>query len=181
MLNKSNTRNERGENLIELMVVLTIAILVVGSLVFAVISSLRNADFSKNQIQATKYAQEGIEALRAMRDRDGAIINFPPTGSQAGSISSWSDPDLWSNRVSAAGACGPCYFLLVDNQQGIQWSENSNGEDIKSEGKFFRYLIFDDEAAPSSYQSEKRVTIIVRWTDTSGSHESKLVTILGKL
>lgn len=177
-------KNQRGENLIELMVVLTVAILVIGSLVFSTISSLRNSQFSKNQIQATKYAQAGIEQVRSMRDRDGGISNFPATGSPQViySITSWSDPDLWSDDIKEFGACNPCYFVISSNQQDIESKGDPNDstiEDIGGEGKFFRYLILDDDE--DNYEKEKKVTVVVKWNDVSGSHESRLTTILRKL
>src|SRR5687767_1622956 len=99
----SNNRGN-GQTLVELLVVITIGIIVFGALTIATISSLRNAQSAKNQAQATKLAQEGLERIRADRDRDAGITV------SGGSVTSWSDPDLWSNRVNVV--CGSCYFKL---------------------------------------------------------------------
>jgi DNA-binding NarL/FixJ family response regulator len=44
-----------------------VAIIVVGALTFATIASLRNAQFSQNQAQATKLAQEGLEKVKSLK------------------------------------------------------------------------------------------------------------------
>lgn len=62
--------SEKGQTLIELIVVIAVIIVVVAALTFATIASLRNANFSQNQAQATKLAQEGLEKVRILRDRD---------------------------------------------------------------------------------------------------------------
>lgn len=76
--------NEKGQSLLELVVSIAIAILVLGALTFAIITSLRNASFASNQAQATKLAQEGLENVRSTRDRGGALnigINTIPVPS----------------------------------------------------------------------------------------------------
>ena len=54
-------KSEIGQSLLEVMVALAVSTLVLTSLVSAVVVSVRNARFAKNQSLATKYAQEGID------------------------------------------------------------------------------------------------------------------------
>lgn len=61
---------KNGQSLLEVLVAMAIAILILAALAMAVISAVRNAQFAKNQTLATKYANEGLEWLRAERDAD---------------------------------------------------------------------------------------------------------------
>lgn len=60
--------SQGGQSLLEVLVALGIVLLVILALVRAAVVSIRNADFSKKQAQATSYAQEGMENIRAFRD-----------------------------------------------------------------------------------------------------------------
>lgn len=163
---------EGGQSLLELIVVLTIAAIVVGALTFAIIGAIRNASFAKSQAEATKYAQDGIEKLRSIRDRNTAI------GSSISGINTFSDLyslNLSHNYCNTTAGDGPCYFYL--NVSGIltQGTQPS----MEKIGQFTRqFLISDDQ---TSYASVKTISTTVVWTDFSGSHQSKLTTILRKL
>lgn len=182
--------NSRGQTLLELVVVIGVSVLIVGALVFATISSLRNAQFSKNQTQATKLAQERIERVRAGRDRNRAInIAGVP-------VVSWDG----NSAVTCQGASGVredsiwCYHISVDC-----YSPNLNNacyfklDPVSGELANIGTTIFPESAAemvppfkivitmsdnPDDYHEAKNVTAIVRWTDFSGIHESKLTTLL---
>lgn len=55
---------QQGQTLIEAVVALGAAVLVLSAIAVAVISALNNVQFTKNQNQATQYAQEAIEVMR---------------------------------------------------------------------------------------------------------------------
>lgn len=172
--------SEKGQTLLELVVVVSVCVLVVSALVFATIASLRNAQFAKNQAQATKLAQEGIERVRVGRDRNSAVT-IPGT-----SILSWNGDglnagtSLWENQIT--DNCGSsslptyCYLnVLPDgilNYAGVSKDIPANAEVISP--VFKRAVIIADDSS-----SSKRVTVVVQWRDFSGSHESRLTTILG--
>lgn len=61
---------EKGQSLIEVLVGLATAVLIIGAITVATISALNNAVYSKNQNLATNYAQQGIEIVRNLRDRN---------------------------------------------------------------------------------------------------------------
>lgn len=182
--------NQRGQTLMELIVVISVSIIIIGALVFATISSLRNAQFSKNQAQATKLAQEGIEKVRSARDR-GSLIGGTFKISNEDIITSWQDSKLWSNRID--GNCGNtmatpptfCYFKFNSSGDFLHLTAASDipsgAEDPLNDGKFKRVVILSDESTNNLYQVQKKVTVIVRWTDFSGPHESRLTTILRKI
>lgn len=177
--------SEKGASLMELVVVVGVSAIVVGALVFATIASLRNAQFSKNQAQATKLAQEGIERVRAGRDRNQAIKNL-------GDVTSWngdtgSSGSIWNYKIfencSSSISGSACYFKFDDTAsgalRGIGLSDKfptTGAEPIPP--AFHRAVILSDDA---SFASQKTVTVVVSWTDFSGPHQSRLTTILRKI
>lgn len=187
-------RFQRGQSLIEVIIAATVGILVVTALTFATIFSLRNASFAKNSEQATKLAQEGIERVRTGRDRNAGINNLPNVAN-CPSIYSWNGDTatsnrnpIWSCRIYAT--CGNglnnCYFRfnpnpLYPNNLNYFTSNSSfppsGAEEIPP--MFKRVIILSDDAA--TFPTQKKVTVIVRWSDFAGAHESKLTTYLRKL
>lgn len=167
------TINQQGQSLIEAVIVVAVGVVVMGSLVFATIASLRNAQFAKNQALATKLAQEGIEAVRSGRNRNAGI-----TGLNIGTTS-WDSDTLWNNRINSS-CLDPCYFKLLSGRQlqFLQAAQSTlpDSSKIDSSSIFKRVIQLSDD--PSSYTTEKRITSIVTWDDVTGTHQSKLVTIL---
>lgn len=169
--------SSKGQTLVELIVVVTVAIIVITALVFATITSLRNAQASKNQLQASKFAQEGIEKVRSLRERDGKVVYTDGGGSTI------KFSDLWNKQLNGCGTY--CYFNLyradVDGDGALDDYLNtetqSSFEDLG--GGFQRQVQMTDTAA--SFTEEKTVNVIVRWTDFAGEHQSKLTTILGRI
>lgn len=175
---------EAGQTLLELIVVMAVSIIIIGALVFATISSLRNAQFSKNQAQATKLAQEGIEKTRSARDRMAAIGGGFTIG--AAVIDSWDDVDLWNYQISSN--CIPvCYFKFNDSaflyltaaNDVPSSAEDPFAADPVARNKFKRVIILSDDGA--TFRKQKTITSIVIWTDFSGTHNSRLTTILRKI
>lgn len=204
-MSKTTNLFQKGQTLLELLVVMTIVSVVIGGLVFAIIGSIRNASFAKNQAEATKFAQEAIERVRSGRDRDDPITgNFVLRGS---TITGWQDPNLWSNRIDQN--CGDsnakpplyCYFKLTYNDTSVGIGSSypgaltyltassdlpSTAETISSSTQFTRAVILSDSNDLCSpgihcFTIEKDVTVVVRWTDFTGAHESRLSTILRKI
>lgn len=58
-----------GQSLVEVMVAVAILALVLTALVLGTTVAMRNANFSKNQAQATKYAQQVMEWMRSERNQ----------------------------------------------------------------------------------------------------------------
>lgn len=176
----SRYRTEKGQTLLEVIVVLAVGIIVIGSLVFATITSLRNAQFSRNQAAATKLAQEGIEGVRNARDRNNRIVGlFQQTVT-------WTDPGLWG-ATAITNACSPnCYFVLTSSGEldAIGSIPPSNPlpncplAECLDNNMFKRVVILADDAGSTN---SKLVTVVVTWTDFAGPHESRLTTILRNL
>jgi prepilin-type N-terminal cleavage/methylation domain-containing protein len=60
----------KGQTLIEVLVALGIISIIVTSVASIVTSSLGNTEYSKDQNTATKYAQEGLEVARSVRNNN---------------------------------------------------------------------------------------------------------------
>lgn len=189
--------NQKGQSLMELVVVIAVMVIVIGALTFATIASLRNAQFSKNQSQATKLAQEGIEWVRTGRDRNSAI------NIQGITVTSWngdgsSNTSIWEHQITGNNVANNCDYEVPTNSPPISWKcyfkilsdgslsnigfasqtfpSSPPAESIPP--NFTRVITLSDD---SSYAVQKTVTAIVKWSDFSGDHESRLTTILRKI
>lgn len=164
----------KGQSLLEVIVVMAVGIIVVGALVFATIASLRNAQFAKNQAQATKLAQEGLEKIRSLRNRDAEI----GTDIEINKFSGLYTVYLSHDHCNDISGDAPCYFWFQpDSDLGQKLTQNSKDK-FEIIGPFERQVQISDDA---TWDSEKNITVIVRWSDFSGMHESKLTTVLRKL
>lgn len=61
-------KKEKGQSLIEVVAAMGIILIAVVALLIIITISLRNVNFAKNQVLATKYAQLVIEKVRNYRD-----------------------------------------------------------------------------------------------------------------
>lgn len=187
-------RVQSGQTLLEVVVVVSVSVIVITGLVFATIASLRNAQFSKNQAQATKLAQEGLERVRVGRDRNQCVNNiYGDTVSWNGNSSNAACPGvgkIWDYLLNGPGLCNDatnfnppkkCYFV-VNSEGSLTFKASQDNfpeslaEGIPPPSPIFRRVITLADGSP--YDKQKIVTAIVRWTDFSGFHESKLITIL---
>ena len=194
-------QSEKAQTLLELVVVISVLVIVVSALTFATIASIRNASFAQNQLQATKLAQEGIERVRTGRDRVQSIT----IGGT--SVTSWNSDlavagSIWNYRISGTSSeceteqpnvSGKCYFNITPAGEllNIGFSRTTfpdNAESIPQDKPLFkRAITLSDDLnenknfSDDDYQNAKRATAMVKWTDFSGAHESKLTTILRRI
>lgn len=159
--------SEKGQTLVEVLIALTVGIIVIGALAITTIVSLRNSQFSQNQLQATQLAQEGIDLVRSNRDKDTPIIGTVNGASNLHFSSFW---NMTFGKSTDAGYFG-CFKLSSTQLSAANTCEK---EDIQS--LFKRQVLIEDDTSTT-----KKITVKVLWSDHSGSHESNLQTILGKL
>ncbi len=101
LFNKKNA----GQGLIEAMVALGVAVIVVSVIAVAVITAVNNSDFSKNQNQATTYAQQALEIARSKAQTSWAtFLTYSDTYCLI------KDSSTLSTRPDIAGNCA-----LIDN------------------------------------------------------------------
>lgn len=63
-------KRESGQSLIEVLIALAASVAVVSAIAVTVITSLNNAEFTKNQNLATQYSREGLEIVRQLAKND---------------------------------------------------------------------------------------------------------------
>lgn len=172
----------KGQSLLEIVVLIGVVVIIGSGLVVVTLTSLKNSQFSKNQLQATKYAQGAIDAIRTIRDRN-SVVCFNPT------ISHWED--FWAESLCNTDT-NKCYFNLQYSAPGNQplcsindgnqqyWLKKVNSEnDTESlESGNLKRLVQIISVNAAAGQEEKKVITTVSWTDVSGSHQSQLITIL---
>lgn len=187
---------ESGQSLIEVVITLTITVVVLGALVITVLTSMRNAQFAQNQARATKYAQEAIDQIRSIRDRNG-LITFASTSNPTCCIPlplpnpakscRFSNPvdtaSVWRCNLSPTDPCtvnggsSRCYLKISDTKVSLNEVDSNIGDSVYESlenGVFLRQIIMEN----GSSALEKKVTVKVLWRDASGDHESFLQTYL---
>jgi hypothetical protein len=119
---------------------LAIAVVVITGITFAVTSSVKNSTFSKNQNLAASYAQEGMEIVRAIRDRSWASFTAPGSPNQC----------LPQNSTTLVQRSGP----------------DCNGEG--NVGIFIREVTLNNNSPDcTSAANNTKVTVQVRWGDNA--------------
>ena len=135
-------KKEKGQTLIEALVALAAAVAVVYAISTAVISALSNAQFSKNQVLATQYAQQGIEIMRQLRDSD------------------------WSTFYSYNDSGSSLYYCLDKNSKSIRSQGTGCGQNVDN---FIREVQIQKNSSdcrtPSGITNAARITVIVKWSD----------------
>lgn len=66
--------HQQGQSLVEILVAMSVTIIVVTSMSYAVINSLKNAQYGRNQAVGTQYTTEGMELVRSQRYSDYATF-----------------------------------------------------------------------------------------------------------
>jgi Tfp pilus assembly protein PilX len=117
---------DKGQSLVEVIMALAVALLVVVALVRATVTSIRNARFAKDKALATKYAQEGIEAVRAYRDG----VDWSTFISGCSSPPGLSDPPAsFTRKINCSGSDDSKRDVTVT----VSWSDASGDHESKLE------------------------------------------------
>lgn len=143
-------KNGTGQSLIEVLISLSIATAVLSAITVAVVYSLRNTNFSKNQNLATQYASEGMEVIRQIRDTKSSLddynggyclpqdattvdlISIPPCGQNVGPKDIGSTNNYIYSReviiarppVAECGSGATTYKVTVK----VSWWDNACGD-----------------------------------------------------
>jgi len=73
-------KNNSGQVLIEAIVAIAVVAFVLAGIVTALIASVNNSTFSKNQNLATNFAQEGLDLIRDQKESDFVLFSTLGTG-----------------------------------------------------------------------------------------------------
>lgn len=157
-------KTQTGQTILEIVVVLAVLSLVLVGLVTVVLNGLRNSQFSKNQAQATKLAQEALDSVRIMKSREDCTVSMGGNSYYwiNESLLVWNSPIVF-DKIYSVHLGSLCELKQVNSPEVV---ENNFRRSIKLEG--------------DSASDRIKVTATVEWSDVSGAHESKLVTILSQ-
>jgi Tfp pilus assembly protein PilV len=170
--------NKKGQSLIDIVVSLGLLVVIITALSIATINGLRNSQFSRNQTQATKLAQDTMEKIRLIKNNNYGVCinNVTPCGT-------WND--LWNTTLGRVStSCVDCKFKLDTagctivgaSLRPLCLSESSAAVTIS--GIFSQEIFLEDEyVGQNKLPGQLRATVQVSWTDTSGPHESVLSTL----
>jgi len=84
-----------GQSIIEVIVALALIAVVILGLVRVTISSINNASFARDQRGATKYAQEGIENARKLKEENEAVF-WNKSGTETETIGKFKRETTWT-------------------------------------------------------------------------------------
>lgn len=169
---------QKGQTLLELIIALGLLIIIATAITVSTSSGLKNSLFSSNQAQATKYAQEGLEKVKLIKTRNSPICLKPPASP---ACINWSDlwPDPPYLPITMSLSDNP--FIFETNPAvcgaGITLCLKYSATPEKIDANFSRQ-IFVLDVLDSAIQ--KKIIARVTWTDSSGPHNSELVTVLAK-
>lgn len=156
-LRENLKKKSGGQTLVEAIVALGVAVIIITALVAVTTTALNRAQFVKERTQAQKYAQEGLEWIRAERDKD------------------------WSDFANKAGLppIGTSYCLNADPLTG--WPSGACAANDYSLGGLFKREAVLERAnivpgPPDPDQVEVRVT--VSWQEGGRTHKSEQTTYL---
>ena len=166
--------SQSGQSLLEVAVSLGLVTVIITILTVTTLNGLKNSQFAKNQVLASSFAQQGIELVKSMRQRDCGIVITQ--GAAAGTYY-WFDSSkgtlIWTggNPIAEANT----YAFLPDSTACTitQTASSANGEFLT--GGFTRKIKLE---RLNSNANIIRVTVDVTWTDFSGDHSAQNVSLI---
>ena len=147
---KYQTQNTiQGQSLFEVVVAVGLSALILVGIVSLAAGSVRNSSYTRNNAQATKFAQEQIEWLRGKRDADwnGFISSIDGAGCDSTALSfSWGGDcviDTVFSRLAIfeciyEGANVPCSGIVdtVDVTVEVIWTDAQGEHRVRSYTSF---------------------------------------------
>lgn len=136
----------KGQSLVEVIIALAFAMVIIVALVTVTVQSMRNSTFAKNNAQATKLAQEGLEWIRSQRDQmawDDFNDNLSSNLCLNNLTTNLEDIDITNTCSSCGSTLNNIYKRCADFSVGI-----------------------------GNCGSNKGVIVSVTWTDSAGNHSS---------
>jgi len=179
----------------ELVIGIGLIAVIAGVIAITAAQSLQNSQFSKNQVEATKKAQENIEKVRTIKNKNFGVCTQQEVLAGNTVCSTWDD--IWSTAFGQHPNCtNGCTFILASCSISSGGVESIKPFCLKYSASreifvnsitgapsgFTGEVIVEDEAP-----NQKKVTSKVYWRDSSsenssdGEHSSNLVTILSRL
>ncbi len=181
------TERQSGQTLIEVVVALALGIIIIVALVGLGTRANRDVNSAKVAEIASKFAQEGQEVVKQIRDSDGPVSVTSPAG-----INSWTD--LYTTNIGSktlrlilgdgSGSC-PVSIWCLDESASADTAPDTGGvvvdrivvvSDLSGSG--FDQCKISGTGLDLDFDEVKSVLVRVTWTDPSGPHEINLQSCL---
>lgn len=174
------TAQRRGFTLIETLVAVSLLVIAIVAPMSLVAQSLTTAYYARDQVAAYSLAQEGIEAVRAVRD--GNILANATTGSSNDLLlnipigQNFTVDARISGGAGLVSCGGTCPLLKVD-PLGVLYGHDATWTTFTK----FRRTVYAQYAGPASInldpvsgkgKDEIRVTVTVTWETATGRTRS---------
>ena len=157
IVNTQKNKSQHGQTLIEMVVALGLAIIIVGAIASLTVNGLRNASQSQNQTVATKLAQQVIDQVKSIANKNCPVTNVTTKNF-------WDTTFDGSTDYTLSGSCG---LTTV------------GGGPTPMPSPFIPYTThvwISDIAGYGSPSTLKEIKVHIVWTDTTGDHYAELVT-----
>ena len=168
----------RGFTLVETLVAIALISVAIVAPMALTVQSLNGAFFARDQITASNLAQEGIEAIRSVRDHNilltahgtatplfgGILLSCGNTNCTVDATQYASPPADLSPLISAcSGACAPLNSNghLYSYQSGTGWAPSNFTRTVSA-----CYIQTDGTCSQATSQ-EVRLTVTVSWKSAS--------------
>jgi prepilin-type N-terminal cleavage/methylation domain-containing protein len=165
---KKHTAQHSGFTLIETLVAISLlSIAIVGPMTLTS-QSLSGAFFARDQVTAYNLAQEGLEAIRAIRDDQIITISQGQSADLFGSLPL--DRDFTINPLdSTTKECsGACPVLEISPDGNLYGYGDSRWTPTQFTRKLRACFLQSDGSCNSTVTDELRVTVTVSWPTASG-------------
>jgi Tfp pilus assembly protein PilV len=158
-------KNNSGQTILEAVIALGALLLILSASAVAIVTSVNNATFTRNQNQANKLAQAGIEEMRNLRNTNYTDFKARATGSPTycmGQTPLGSSPVLVPATSSVGQKCEEAAYQVKPDAntnytfaRTVKFIENDTSECI----------LKDDPAIPGgSDLFGTKVRVTVKWT-----------------
>lgn len=178
-------RNQSGQTLVELVISMALILIVITAVTILTVKGLQNSQFSRNQVQATKLAQEGIEKMRTIRDNNYTVCGWSTSANTVAPNGLWSAVCPGSGcrylLQQTAGTCGS----TATSALWINFTASTTAtENVTIGGVTFKRVITvtnENDLTGAATSNVKKVNVSVSWTDSGGAHNSNIETILSRI
>lgn len=138
---------QKGQTLIEATVALASIILTLTAITIAVTTSVSNSTFIKNQTVAAKYAQQGMEYIRQLRNNQDACLNSKGAPPAANDTYCFNEVGASCNTTFVGGACTQVNLGSGFKRQ-VEFTQNSS--DCSGGIKVVVDVFFSSNKCPST-------------------------------
>ena len=143
---------QKGQTLFELLVAIAIGVVIITGIVILTTLSIGNSNVSKNDANGLRYAQEGLEWVRAERDK------------------SWA-------TVIAKSSNSTSYYCI----SSLNWNTASacNSSQVITGTTYRRTLSLKSSDSDGNGQADTiDATILIQWDDGGKQHATQIATQL---